>query len=249
MKKHATQAALFSFFVSGSVLAGTTVDVEIPHNWAKVLTLSIGPAWSNTNETQTFFLQSDIEKTYAGSTKYQSLGMAELFLGWQKIFNDTFSGHAGVAFGATTHTKMTGDVWEDADPDFNNFYYTYQVNQVRVAIKGKLLADLSTSFFPYVSGSIGLGSNRARNFVLTSKIDEEVPAPGFSAHRQTTVTYTIGIGLQKYLNDNLQAGVGYEFADLGKSQLGMAPGQTLNSGIQLDHLYTKSIQFSLTYVA
>ncbi|MGL6035737.1 MAG: porin family protein, partial [Legionella sp.] len=60
--------------------------------------------------------------------------------------------------------------------------------------------------------------------------------------------YTVGAGLQKSLNDNWQVGVGYEFADWGKSQLASAPEQTLNSGLGLNHLYTNGVLLNVTYV-
>ncbi len=45
----------------------------------------------------------------------------------------------------------------------------------------------------------------------------------------------------------LAAGVGYEFADWGKNQLGRAPGQTLNTGLSMSHYYINSILFNITY--
>lgn len=47
----------------------------------------------------------------------------------------------------------------------------------------------------------------------------------------------------------LAGGIGYEFADWGRSQLNRAPGQTLNSGLSLSHLYTNGFLFNLTYSA
>ena len=109
--------------------------------------------------------------------------------------------------------------------------------------------DFNQMVQPYVSGSLGVGFNRAHDFTITPKIFEEVPAPNFTDNRTTAFTYTLGIGVQKALTTNWQAGIGYEFANWGKSQLGRAPGQTLNSGLHLSHLYTNQLQFSLSYVA
>ena len=71
----------------------------------------------------------------------------------------------------------------------------------------------------------------------------------FSSHTNTTFTYNLGVGIQRVLNQNWQIGIGYEFADWGKSQLGIASGQTLNSGLKLNHFYTSGLLFNLTYVA
>ncbi|MDI1351991.1 MAG: hypothetical protein PSV35_04360 [bacterium] len=73
---------------------------------------------------------------------------------------------------------------------------------------------------PYVSGSMGVGFNRARGFTITPKIIQEIPAPEFTPHTETAFTYTLGIDIQKALTPNVQVGIGYEFTDWGKSILG-----------------------------
>ncbi len=78
---------------------------------------------------------------------------------------------------------------------------------------------------------------------------EALPNSNFTNHTKTAFTYTLGAGVQKALNDHWQAGVGYEFADWGKSELGRALGQTMNSGLTLNHLYTNAVLLNLTYVA
>ncbi|HHS9463875.1 TPA: outer membrane protein, partial [Legionella anisa] len=78
---------------------------------------------------------------------------------------------------------------------------------------------------------------------------EALPNPDFADHTKTAFTYTLGAGVQKALNDHWQIGAGYEFADWGKSELGRAFGQTMNSGLALNHLYTNGVLFNLTYVA
>lgn len=80
-------------------------------------------------------------------------------------------------------------------------------------------------------------------------IFEALPNPNFADHTKTAFTYTLGVGVQKAFNDHWQVGIGYEFADWGKSKLGRASGQTMNSGLALNHLYTNGILFNLTYVA
>ena len=101
---------------------------------------------------------------------------------------------------------------------------------------------------PYLSGKVGLGFNKAKSFSIEPKIVPEVPAPGFGSHTATAFSYAIGLGVQKELITNLHLGVGYEFADWGNSHLAAAPGQTINSGLQLNHLYTNGLQLSLNYI-
>lgn len=118
-----------------------------------------------------------------------------------------------------------------------------------MAAKGTLLANTGFWLIPWVSGSIGVGFNNAHGFHSTPTLFEALPIPDFAAHTQTALTYTLGAGVQKALNPHWQVGVGYEFADWGKSQLGRAAGQTQNSGLTLNHFYTNGALFNLTYIA
>ncbi len=220
----------------------------VKHHWPQVITLSLGPAWTDSSEGQTFFLQPDVEKTYTATKKTNTLFDAELFYGLQHQFPSAFVGQLGIAVAATTDTKLRGDVWEDADPDFNNFFYTYKVNHTHIAAKGKLIGNFIPFASPYISASLGVGFNRAHDFTITPKIVEEVPAPAFTSNTQTAFTYTLGVGVQKTFYSKWQVGIGYEFADWGQSNLGRAPGQTLNDGLGLRHIYTNELQFSLSYL-
>lgn len=55
--------------------------------------------------------------------------------------------------------------------------------------------------------------------------------------------------MQKALRQHWQMGVGYEFADWGKSLLGPAAEQALNGELALNHLYTKGVLIIITYLA
>jgi opacity protein-like surface antigen len=226
-----------------------------------VVMISAGPAFASTGETQTFFLQSDIQNTYITNNKTELFGTGELFVGLQsnlqfgKSFpsvGDRFKGQLGLALAGSSAVGTSGTILRDADPEFNNFNYSYQISQARLTLKGRLLAEMNptTPFFQaYLSGGLGVGLNRASNYEATPIIFEAVPAPAFSDNNSTAFTYTLGIGVQKSIDTHWQAGIGYEFADWGTSSLGRAPGQTLNSGLRVSHLYTNELQFSLSYVA
>ena len=149
----------------------------------------------------------------------------------------------------TGDATLSGDIWDDADPIFDNYTYQYKVNHTHVALKGKLLGDWDWPLMPWVSGSIGIGFNRAYDFNNTPTIYEAIPNSNFSSYTTTAFTYTVGIGFQRKLTKNWQMGVGYEFADWGKNQLGTADGQTTGDVLSLSHLYTNSLLLNLTYTA
>ena len=232
--------------LTNSANAGTMGRVTSDSLWPSVMTLSIGSSWAALGETQTFFLQSDIEKTYAANKQSNALVNGEFFVGWSRVVSPSFEGQFGLAAAIASSARGKGDIWEDADPAYNNFFYNYSVNHAHLAVKGKLIANTS-KIRPYVQGSLGVGLNRSHDFSMTPKIFEAVPAPAFTNHTTTAFAYTVGLGLQKAFNDHLQGGLGYEFADWGKSQLAPAFGQTTNSALQSCHLYTNQLQLSISY--
>jgi opacity protein-like surface antigen len=217
-----------------------------PFSW--VAAFSAGPVWENDGETQTFYLAPDIEKTYKANNETNALGDGELFIGFQHELTKTLQGQLGLTLAATTAASLSGYIWDDASPEFNNFEYNYQIQHTHLAAKGKLLIDRGYWVIPWVSVSLGVAFNHAYDFDSTPLIFEAIPLPDFSSNTTTSFTYTLSVGIQRMLDQHWQLGVGYEFADWGQSELGRAPGQTLNSGLKLDHFYTNGILFNLTYL-
>lgn len=243
--------------ITHSAVAGTMSDEQYTPSaraYSYVATLSAGPAWGSGGQTQTFYLQPNIIKTFTTTRTSTVLADGELFLGLQQALMDPFDGQLGIAVATTSDATLRGNVWDDADPLFNDFTYSYHVSHSHVALKGKLIreANSPSPWFegvkPYLSGSVGVGFNRASAFALTPLIFEAVPFPAFTSNSTTTFTYTVGAGIQRVISDNWQVGIGYEYADWGKSQLAIAPGQTMGSGLSINHLYTNGLMFNLTYL-
>ena len=214
-----------------------------------IVTLSGGQVWESDGQTQTLNLAPGIEKTYTANQPTNTLAVGELFLGIQRPLMQNLQGQAGFAFVMTGDATLSGNIWDDADPVFNNYTYKYNVKHSHVALKGKLLGDWGWPVMPWISGSVGVGINRASDFTNSPTIYEAVPNANFSSNTITSFTYTLGIGMQRLLTENWQAGIGYEFADWGKSQLGAAAGQTSENGLSLTHLYTNGVMLNLTYTA
>ncbi|MFJ1267657.1 outer membrane protein [Legionella lytica] len=246
MKKNTLVLALSTSFLIGNAFAGTMGPVQ--PNWRWLGEFSVGPAWQSGGKTQSFYLTPEIEKTYAADKANHALADFGVLLGAQYNLNPTLMTQFGLAVGATTDTSLSGEIWDDADPQFNNFTYSYKLQHTHIAAKAKLLADMGYIVMPWVSASVGVGFNHAYAFNNVPVIEEAVKTPNFAGHTQTSFTYTVGAGVQKSVTDHVQVGIGYEFADWGKSSLGRAPGQSLNTGISLNHLYTNGFMVNLTYV-
>ncbi len=231
-----------------SIAAPVSASSSHP-SWSPVFTVSISPAWTTAGTSQTFYLQPRLRNTYEPSHDSNLFADGEIFLGMQHTFaNRPLSAQFGLALAATNNTSASGDIWDDANPDFNNFTYNYQVSHRHVAVKGKLLTNNGYIVNPYISGSLGVGMNKASGFTITPKLFEEVAAPPFNSQNTTAFTYTAGVGFQRAVNEHLQLGLGYEFADWGKYGFAAADGQTVNSGLSQSNLYTNALQISLSYI-
>ena len=249
MKKNSFVLVLSASLLAGNAYAGTMGPITQQPDWRWVGTLSAGPVWQNGGTTQTFYLTPTIQKTYSPSNTTSALFNGEVFAGAQKRLGNKLQGQLGLAVAATSDTSLSGEIWDDADAEFNNLAYHYNLQHTHVAIKGKLLAELGYWLTPWVSGSVGVGFNRAYSYTNTPILYEAIPNANFAPHTQTALSYTLGAGVQKSVSLHWQVGVGYEFSDWGKSGLGRAEGQTQNSGLSLNHLYTNGLMFNLTYLA
>jgi opacity protein-like surface antigen len=218
---------------------------SLPYSW--VATLSAGPTWENAGSAQTMYLTPAIEKTYTTNRTTHTVGDLELFAGIQTPLREKLNGQFGLAAATTSNATLTGNIWDDADPAFNNYTYSYHVSHTSIALKGKLLADMGYIVIPWISGSLGVGFNYASGFTNTPTLSEALVMPNFKSQTTAAFTYTLGTGIQVKLDPHWQVGVGYEFADWGNSQLSRAPSQTQSSGLSLSHLYTNGVLFNLTY--
>lgn len=241
--------ALSAGFLTNTAMATTPTPSKLQGEYPWVVTLALGPLWSSAGESQTFYLAPEIEKTYAANRPTNVLADGEIFLGLQKKLRKELKGQLGLALAVAGNANLSGDIWDDADPEFDNYTYRYKIMHTQVVLKGKLLFDGEYWLIPWISASIGVGFNNAQSFTNTPIIFEALPNANFSPHTQAAFTYALGVGAQKSLNKNWQVGIAYEFADWGKSMLGRAKDQTLNSGLALNHLYTNGVLFNITYLA
>lgn len=235
--------------VVNQAIAGAMGTLTSTKNWTWVTSINVGPVWESAGQTQTLLLAPNIEKNYVAANPTHTLVDGEIFIGIQKKLHRAIQGQLGLVVAATSNAGLSGDIWDDANSNFNNFTYDYQIQHTHVAVKGKLLIDRDYWVMPWVSASLGLGFNHAHGYQNTPSIYEAVTMPNFSSNMQTSFTYTLGVGIQKALDRHWQIGGGYEFSDWGQSNLGSALGQTINQGLVLNNLYTSGAMFNVTWLA
>jgi opacity protein-like surface antigen len=230
-------------------LAGTmgTPTLTIPQR-ALVTTLSVGPAWYTAGQTQSLTLDTDVINTYDATRNRHTLTNAELFVGVQRLLHPTWLAQVGLAIATASDAKVQGDVWQNADPEFNNFSDQYSITHAQLTVQGKLLSTtFSQVWQPYISAGLGAARNRAHGYSITPKIFEAIPGPGFVTNTQTAFVYTAGAGIQGMITPHWACGAGYTFADWGRSALKPATAQTTVSAPSLNHLYTHQAQVNVSY--
>lgn len=248
MNRILTSYLITSGLICGIANAGTMGPAVTEGRWFG--TLSVGAVWENAGTMQDIFLSPTIEKIYAPNKSSQNLADFKVFFGRQQPVSSVLTARWGLALGVTTNARLSGEIWDDADPQFSTAIYNYRIQHTHLAAKGQLLADFGYWVTPWLSGNIGVGFNNASHFSnIPVVMPETQPTPNFNSNTQTAFSYTLGVGVQKTLNEHWQTGVGYEFADWGRSALGLASNQTTNARIKLSHLYTNEVMFSLSYVA
>lgn len=232
------------------ILLGLFVPLIYASAPSYVALLSVGPSWANSGKTQTLTLQPNLVKTYSADQGTQIFLNGELFLGIQHTIYEKMKGVIGFVVAGNGIDQLSGNVWEDADPAFNNYRYTYRLNQLRIGAEARLIGqeiEKLINYSPFVSASLGLGFNHAYHFTLTPKIFEEVVSPPFNNATTTALSYTLGVGVQKKFSEHWHLGIGYEFADWGKSMLKPAQSQSIGNGLALSHLYTNGLQLLFNY--
>ncbi|MBX9705511.1 MAG: porin family protein [Gammaproteobacteria bacterium] len=232
---------------SQAALAATSTSDFSRPSW--FITASSGALWESAGENQTITLAPNVTKTYIANTPTKAIADSEVFFGLQRPLPHSLLSQFGVALVATGGAPMTGTIWEDGDPAFNNYTYNYKVSHTALLVQGKLIENWKWPIKPLISVGVGVGLNRSSNFNNAPLIDEAVATPNFTDNTTTAFTYNIAIGGQHQFNKNCSAGLSHEFSDWGRSELGQAPGQTQESGLSLKHLHTSSLLLNLIYTA
>lgn len=241
--------ALLSLF-SSIVFGGTVGEAKPVSAWSPLISLSVGPQWTQTGRTQTLFLTPEIQKTYTARRGNHAIVEGEVFLGVQHSLFHILQAQMGVAAALASYTRLSGLILDDANSQFANHVYHYQLRHSQVTLKARVLADMNLFVTPWIGASAGVGFNNANEFSNAPLIPEALPNNNFYAYTKNGFTYNIEVGIQRKVMNNWQIGFGYQFADWGKSQLGQAIGQSVGKrGLAFNHLYTNGFLFNMTYIA
>jgi opacity protein-like surface antigen len=216
-----------------------------------VISFSGGLGWNTPGKTQTLFLQEGFDNTYQNYSSSQVLGFGELFFGVEHLFFNEWNTALGFIVSGAGMPKVNGEIWQFSDPEFSNFYYSYKLNQLRLGLRGKLIADQVTFLSgvkPFFTGSLALARNHSFSYQNAPLIEEAVAPNPFKDNTVSSFSYSLGVGLEKNIATHFKFGISYEFFDWGSSSLGLASGQTTTTHLGMSHLYVNTLLFSLSYL-
>lgn len=234
---------------TNSHLSGTNQGVMSLFGSSFVGSLALGPDWVSGGSTQTLNLGPELDKTYTANKPTSTIANLDIFLGLQKVLSSRLTGQVGLNFATTSDAKLSGNIWDDASPTFNNYTYQYKIKHTQLALKGKLLGDFGWPVMPWVSLMLGVGFNESFDFSNTPLIFQAVESPNFANNTEAAFTYGAGIGVQRKIVNHWQVGIGYEWSDWGRSQLGRAASSANNQSISLSHFYASAVMVNITFLA
>lgn len=210
------------------------------------LTVGFGAYWQGAGQSQTLQPANDVERAYTADNSNRSVVGGSLFAGVRQSVAENLELQIGPSFTRSASTTLSGAIWEDADPQFDNHSYQYDVRHTQLALKAKLALDAGIVVRPWVSAGLGIAFNESQGYTSTPKIAEAVEGARFADNTTTAFSYSLGLGVETTLTAGWHAGLGYEFSDWGKSALGSTGGQA--PSLSIPHLYTSGITLTVTYL-
>lgn len=213
-----------------------------------IVTLSSGFARAQVHSSKWITFGS-YPNSYIGRNHYDTEIDTGLFIGAETVFQQNWAWQIGANYFANHAFSEHGNVYEFADPEFNNLTYQYKIRSQRISIATQISRAYCYIWHPYISASIGEAFNKAYSYKEYPVTSTDVPMiQPFANHSTQSFTYSAGFGVEVNVLEHLRLGVGYRFADLGNARLGVSPLQSDANTISNPHLYTNEVLAQISYV-
>ena len=243
----------WTFIAANIIISLFSQSVLAIDNWHPILAFSAGAAFSNPGESKNIPAHDGIFSFYHydASDSSHARFLGGLFLGAEFLLQpEHLSLQAGLSYYQPVSFTLTGEVTQGADVSSENQYsYQYDIQSQQVLIESKLLYNVQ-HYHPYLTAGIGAVFNRSQNF----EVDIDPPFTTFSNQfKDNTVTsfmYRIGLGIDIDIAKQTRLGLGYRFADLGKTKTGHGVIDTVstNNTLSQSRLYSNEILAQLTII-
>ncbi|MCW8408821.1 outer membrane beta-barrel protein [Legionella sp. PATHC035] len=254
------------FALSSLASAGSMGSIAPVQGFHPVFTLFGGVAGldAKTNSPQTFSGTDDEQFLYVSKKHNQTTGFVGGFLGTEYQLP-----HPGLFLQAGVEYDYFGNAWINGqnavgiEPDTSTLYnYSWRIQTQQVLAVAKLFTTTELTFgaphqlFPYLSVGLGAAFNNANEFsTMTEETGSINLTPTFNDHTHSAFSYTLGVGVDTSINQQMRFGVGYRFSDFGKSSLdeGQVVFQQYKApvpfALSTAHTYANQFMVQLSYVA
>jgi opacity protein-like surface antigen len=214
-----------------------------------VLTLGWGSDTTDVNTSQAITIFAPFQNYYYQHTN-DTETVGSVFLGAELPFLNKWAWQLGAAYYQNiTPFNPTGVVYQFADFDYGNLTYNYSLKSQRYLIQTKLLYAINDIIHPYITGGAGEAVNKSYSYYELPVSSADVPMQETFANKTVhSFTYSLGLGLELAVNEHLRFGVGYNYVNLGRAGLGVAPSQDSTDTLKLNNLNTNEFMMTLSLV-
>lgn len=132
---------------------------------------------------------------------------------------------------------------------FVNYNWNVDTSSNVFLLAGKMNIYNYSDFMPYVSAGVGMAFNKVsayterRRFDITPRI-----SPAFGSDNQHEFAYTLGLGFDYQINEQVLVSLGYEFQDLGNISSGFGRSLWNTQYLNLGNYRANSLLVSGTYL-
>ncbi len=230
-------------------LGGGQQKVLAP-SYKSLFVITLGPDFIQHGQGQFLSLLPPFQNYYTNTYPSVSVLDAGASLGLERTLGSQAWIQLSISGYGDTQFSPHGNVWEFGSPEFETLSYSYKVKHARLMLEGKFLKIFPNHppLHPYFSWGVGAALNHASQYQEKALISGAIPTLSFTNHTQTTLSWSIGLGVDYDLYEHLRLGIGYQLADLGSVSLGPTAAATNQSTLILSHLYTNQLRFQLTYL-
>jgi opacity protein-like surface antigen len=213
-----------------------------------VVTLSTGFARANVYSSKLINFDP-FQNAYIGTNHFDTETDSGLFVGAEMDFLQNWAWQLGLSYFQNEGFQESGNVYQFADPAFNNLTYQYQISSRRISIETKISRAFREIWHPYFSLSFGRACNKSYQYTETPVTSADVPMlVPFANNTAHTWAYSLGVGLDVNIAANWRLGAGYRFVNLGSASLGTTPLQSGTETISNDPIHTNELLAQISYV-
>lgn len=222
--------------------------------WRPIVSIGGGAVFASPiGESQTIPIADPITDEfydYHPNNTDQTVGAFDIFVGTEWGFSPKWALQMGFGYQQQGHFDAEGYYIQGADEQSADQYnYAYEIKTKQLMVESKLLYEFESIFHPYLFIGLGTSFNTANNFYTTAPATLTFTRD-YESNTEHSFTYSVGVGFDIDLNDDLRIGLGYRFSDLGEVELGQSSinNTPVYGHLTQDHLYVNELILQLTLV-